>query len=165
MSGPIGRWSLTPSLVIMPPHADALARLSGGYEARKNGSFRVRRRDRDDVRQHSLEPRHFPFRSFGEHPLHIDAKVDRVSPGGPYLSKLPFDMKSAIVTSNRPASVFVPAPSHACAERSSLMAPGRAPSLHDGSSPARTETAESGFGARKRIKPGAAWRRAPGIDE
>jgi hypothetical protein len=31
-----------------------------------------------DVRQHPFEPRHFPIRGFGEHPLHIGAKVDRV---------------------------------------------------------------------------------------
>ena len=34
-----------------------LAGLPGGYEARENGSFRVRRRDRDDVRKHRLKSR------------------------------------------------------------------------------------------------------------
>ena len=149
----------------MPPHADTLARLPGGYEARENGSFRVRRRDRDDVRKHSLKPRHFPFRSFREHPLHIDAKVDHVSPGGPYLSKLLFDIEIRKMTCNQPASVFVPAPSHACAERSELDGPGACSFFARWIVTRRTETAESGFGARKRIKPGAAWRRAPGIDE
>jgi hypothetical protein len=54
--------------------------LPRGYEARENGSFRVRRRDRDDVWQHPLKPRHLPFRGFREHPLHI-AKVDRILAG------------------------------------------------------------------------------------
>jgi hypothetical protein len=52
----------------------------GGYEAREDGSFRLRRGDRDDVRKHSLKPRNLPFRTFGENPLHIDAKVEKAGP-------------------------------------------------------------------------------------
>ena len=73
----------TPALVIAPPHAGALAGLLRRNEAREDGPLGMGGRDRDDVRQDARQPRHRPIRASREHPLHVDAEMDRVLSGCP----------------------------------------------------------------------------------
>ena len=67
----------SPTLIIVPPHPDALTRLLGRDEAGEDRLFRMGGGDRQDVRQDALKPRHLPFGAFGKHPLHIDAEMNR----------------------------------------------------------------------------------------
>src|SRR5579883_218077 len=65
-----------PPLVVAPPCSDALARPLGGNEPRENRLSRTRFDEANDRRQDAAQPRRSPFCIFGEHALHVDAKMD-----------------------------------------------------------------------------------------
>jgi hypothetical protein len=54
-----------------------LAGLPGRDEAGEDRVLRLSRGDGNDIRQDALKPWHFPVSALGEHPLHIDAEVNR----------------------------------------------------------------------------------------
>jgi hypothetical protein len=66
-----------PPLIIMPPHADALAGLLRRDEPRKNGFLGSGCRDGNDVWQDARKPGHLPFCALAKHSLHINAKMNR----------------------------------------------------------------------------------------
>lgn len=72
-----------PAFVVPPPHARTSAGPSGRYEAGEDRPLWMSCRDSHDVGQHPTEPWRLPLGVLGEHPLHVDAQVDRIVPGRP----------------------------------------------------------------------------------